>query len=452
MNDLMVFSWNLQKKGLGQFENVADTVNPIVRAIANLIASGDKGGKTPFIGFLLEITGAPAKVAQMCALLEGEYEKVTGEKVLADYLATGGQATTTESIIIISRAVHYVQSEFDMRTGFADLVSHYERLANTKHEEHLKRNKERDLRSRKGNPLAPKPQHFNPLDRKPEWFRNGVIAEVRYGTNTIRITSAHAPGPGTTEKVKGVIDVIVNKAAEAGTHILIGDFNKRGSYGEALFDDLSKTWTTGSSFKKTTKALGESRWDRILVDKARTFQIEAFDPIPVTRPGSIMLTDHALVSARIHEPAAPVADLFTGVKPPAPFSLSSDIVMNEMVPVSGSAPAVVSPLAAKSVAPVVSSSASGDAASLGPPLSNPVVSSEAALIKTPAPVESNALLSPKNPASAADLGAKNIVDRGSQVVANPLGKTSEELLDMAPPVVTDTIGTVVKIGLAALTG
>lgn len=303
-DDLTVFSWNLEKKSLGGLTSEADNVPRIVSSLIKTVGQDDPVADPPFIGFLLEIKGPDGSVAQMCKVIEKEYRRQSGGKeITVSSRSTNGAPGTIESIITLSRGVEVTSTKFDVQKGLKAFIEQDKASAARAFGEHNKM-VERRFRSRKDHPYKAKEQHYRKLNRDPEWFRNGVIAEVKQGGRTLRVASVHAPGPDVSDKVEEVVDSIVQSAVGNKVDILIGDLNRRGSLESKYYKDLSRTWTTGTTLGKNENAnqLGESRWDRILASQDRIFDIASPDPVAVTRGAELKrLTDHALVYARVSD-------------------------------------------------------------------------------------------------------------------------------------------------------
>jgi hypothetical protein len=346
----MIISWNVERKSLGAFEQVPDTVQRIVKGIADVVKTGDQAADTPFIAFLLEIKGIQQNVDLMSTQLAAEYQRQTGRTAVFEAHATGGAATTAESIIVMhSRGVAVSISGFDVQAKMGEFIVKNKSRAEERARDRFSRATGKGLRSADKDVTSAsrraKPERYNPYRRpykkepteqekqawyrdvkhEAEWFRNGVIATVTHGANEIKIASIHAPGPDLSNTVPGIVDTMIARAATEGVDVLIGDFNRHGTYAGAYYDDITEDWTTGTSFKKKSPGvLTESRWDRVLAKKGRMFNIVSEDPIPVTRPehlGLGSLTDHALVYARLSDLPVSVPNLFEGLKASEPFSL-----------------------------------------------------------------------------------------------------------------------------------
>lgn len=300
-DDLTVFSWNLQKKSYGGLTSTADTVKHVVDGITGVVDKGPQGADTPFVGFLLEIVGADGNVAKICRTIERQYRKATGKKISVTSQNTDGAAHTRESIIVMSRGTKVTQSRFNVQEGLARFIEEDKANAARRFGERQVEI-ERRFRPRGNHPYRSKPEHFRTINREPEWFRNGTIAEVTHAGRKLRIASVHAPGPDVSNKVEAVVDSIVNSAAGQNVDILIGDLNRRGAIPATHFDDLSGRWKSGTTFGKNEPGeLGTTRWDRVLARNTRRFGIDSPDPVAITRPADLgaPLTDHALVYARL---------------------------------------------------------------------------------------------------------------------------------------------------------
>lgn len=302
-DDLMVFSWNLEKKSHQGLTSNSDNVSRVVDNIADVVRTGEQGADTPFVGFLLEITGSRENVAKLCHAIREEYLKKTKQEISVTSRSTKGGVHTRESIILMSRGVDVAASKFDVQKGLTAFIEEDKAGARRAHEDRLLNN--RRFRDRSSHPYArPKEWHNRKVNREPKWFRNGTIAEVKQGERKLRIAAVHAPGPDLSNKVDEVVDSIVNSAQGNNVDILIGDLNRRGALPSTHFDDISKSWTSGTTFgKKEPEKLGTSRWDRVLASRGREFAIESPQPVAVTRPVDLgkRLTDHALVYARISD-------------------------------------------------------------------------------------------------------------------------------------------------------
>lgn len=308
-DDLMVFSWNLENKSDSALTSDTDTLPRIVSGVIDTISKGDGGLETPFVGFLLEIKGGKGGVRRMCKRIEQEYHRQTSRTIKVTSSQTDGAPSTAESIIVVSQGVKVEPTRFDVQEGLKaftelDRTRSFGKLS--EHESAMKRFNLRNNRDKHTLGASPKAWHYRKIDREPEWYRNGVIADVRHGEKTIRVASIHAPGPDFS-RIDGVTDSIIQSAVGHNVDVLIGDLNRRGSLQSDRFNDLSQAWTTGTTFARDTPgALGESRWDRVLAKPNPTFSIESPNPVAIFRDpglGLKRLTDHALVYARIRNPA-----------------------------------------------------------------------------------------------------------------------------------------------------
>ncbi|WGM37711.1 hypothetical protein [Caulobacter sp. NIBR1757] len=300
-DDLTVFSWNLRKKSYGGMTSTADTVKRVVDGISGVVDKGPQGADTPFVGFLLEIVGVDDNVARICRTIKRQYHKATGKRISVTSQNTDGSAHTQESIIVMSRGTKVTSSKFNVQEGLARFIEDDKANAARRFGERQVELAKR-FRPRKDHPYQSKEEHFRTLNREPEWFRNGTIAEVKHAGRKLRIASVHAPGPDVSDKVEQVVDTIVNSAAGQEVDILIGDLNRRGAMPATHFEDLSRDWTSGTTFgKNDPEQLGTTRWDRVLARNDRRFDIASPDPVAITRPANLgaPLTDHALVFARV---------------------------------------------------------------------------------------------------------------------------------------------------------
>lgn len=393
MNELIVFSWNVLKKSLKHFQATPDTVTRLIAGILSALEANGADIGTPFVGFLLEITGSDRSVRGMCKILKAEYRSQTGQDADFEAHSSGGVGATRESIITISRGVRMVSEEFDARGELSKFVASDKQNAENALTNHNNMIANRGLRVRKKQRSKAKSDIFRSARHEPDWYRNGVMVNVRYGNDSIRIAAIHAPGPNLSSKVAEVVDAIVTKASDQNVDILIGDLNRHGVFGTAFFDDLSGKWSSGTSFKKSaTPTLGESRWDRILVNKTRAFEIDSADPIPVARPAELnlgMLTDHAIVHARVYAKAVTIPVAQAAGTIPNSLLGSSDIVMTESPLVQSVTPSLTSPLAAT------------DASSLASPLlSSSTPAPVSSLLSPPPSIEPNPLMTPSNPTTS----------------------------------------------------
>jgi hypothetical protein len=324
MNDLMILSWNLEKKSLGAFEDTygPDTLERIVKGVVDAVKLGDKAGDTPFVGFLHEIKGAAHYVWQMCRRLAAEYHKQTGKVARFQAFDVGGKAATAEWQIVMHGGVDDVRvSRLDVQESMEELVAsdlHQAKIRAAEHDERVKmlRNRQARRYSPYGNSfITPssgkteadferqKQDRYRDFRHEANWVRGGLIAEITHGAEKIKVASIHAPGPKYSDDKKlDIVARIVKTAANDNADILTGDFNKRGTISDIYYDDLTTAWTTGTSLlKKTPDVLSQSRWDRVFAKKGRTFNTEVLDPIKITRSADLgpRLTDHALIGARV---------------------------------------------------------------------------------------------------------------------------------------------------------
>ena len=332
-DDLTVFSWNLEKKSYGGMTGNADTMTRVVASISDEVKKGSRGEDSPFVGFLLEVKDTQGKIDALCRDIKRKYLLTTGKKISVTGHKTGGSAHTEEAIIVMSRGVGIATSKFDIQRGMRDFIEEDKANAQRSFDKKIAETK-RPLRDYSRNTYGrPSVEQHRKLDREPEWFRNGVIAEINHGDQRYRVAGVHAPGPAVSDKVTEVVDTIVNSAQGNRVDILIGDLNRRGDLPATHYEDLSKGWTSGTTFGKKEKAeiLGTARWDRILAPNQRRFDIDSLQPIAVTRPADLgnRLTDHAMIAARIKPrspPKAPTssAEPFTFTTP-APNIAGADL-------------------------------------------------------------------------------------------------------------------------------
>ncbi len=319
-DDLTVFSWNLEKKSFKGLTSNRGNVPLVVKSITDVVNAGPRGADAPFVGFLLEITGAETNVRKLCDTIERECNKKPGERISVTSQTTGGSAHTRESIIVMSRGARVAASTFEVQEGITPFIDRDKETAARKFGA-AKLQNDRRFRARGNHPYAAKEEHHRKVNREPEWFRNGTLAEVEYGGRKLRIASVHAPGPDLSDKVDEVVNSIVNSAARQDVDILIGDLNRRGSMPATHFEDMSRDWTTGTTLgRKERDKLGKHRWDRVLAKRERPFDIESPQPVAVIRPVDLgkRLTDHAMVFAKVKPRATPTRPDETD-----PFSLQT---------------------------------------------------------------------------------------------------------------------------------
>ena len=332
-DDLTVFSWNLEKKSHAGMTLNPDTVSRVVSSIADVVNKGSRGDDSSFVGFLLEIKDTQPRIDALCKDIKRKYLLTTGKKISVTGHKTGGTPSTEEAIIVMSRGVEINTSKFDIQRGMRDFIEQDKANAQRSFDKKIAETR-RPLRDYSKNLYGrPSPDQHRKLDKEPEWFRNGVIAKVRHGDQELRLAGVHAPGPAVSDKVTEVVDTIVNSAQGNQVDILIGDLNRRGDLPATHYEDLSKGWTSGTTFGKKEKAeiLGNARWDRVLAPNQRRFDIDSLQPIAVTRPADLgnRLTDHAMIAARIKPrtlPKAPTssAEPFT-FNTPAPNIAGADL-------------------------------------------------------------------------------------------------------------------------------
>lgn len=451
--DVLVFSWNVEKKSVGQLEADPDLAPRLSQVIARTVARGPDGADTNFIGFLLEIKGTRARIAEMCTKLSSEFDRTTGTTgTLFRFRDTGGAPSTREAIIVVSRGVEAVVRDFDAREKFADFVEEDKRQANEKAEK-KKNHLSRAARSK--SKFAPNADRLRKVNRPPEWYRNGVMADFMVAGREYRAGSIHAPGPDITSRAIEVVDCIIDKAQEDGINLLIGDFNRDGVFGRQYYRDLTKNLGSGTTYKKSALGtLGKRKRDRAfhfepLVGpanaegkSAKPFATEmSADLVSIFTPGDTeMISDHAVIYSIVGP-----ASLASKKVKVTPSTAMSDTLAVATTAVSTDPDPATSPLSVASDSIVVSpllGSAAGKAAenplggavgSDGSPLLNASRAPSEAPLGGISIVESPLSISPPAPVSP-------LLEPQAPRSPNPLGSPidrSELLLNQLPSVPTE---------------
>jgi hypothetical protein len=303
-DELVLLSWNIEKKSLATFLNEADTADLIAQGLTNAIGrAGCSATDPPFVAFLQELKGPKADLEQVGRMLQQSFTKLGSAPVEFEVVPLGGGTYTDESIITLSRGVDIRSSELDIRSQLDAYIEADQRQALAAQQDYDAR---RAGKNRGKNKYESRTvDSFRRNTKDVEWFRNGVSSEIRIGGKSLRVASAHAPGPDFVKDFPESVDATVNAAKNANTDVLLGDFNRHGDYAEDSFIDLHKmtrepTTLSRSGLKRGRLESGSSRLDRVF--ESRDYQFWAFEPQPPylfgRDPLSPRLADHQIMSLR----------------------------------------------------------------------------------------------------------------------------------------------------------
>lgn len=303
-DELVLLSWNIEKKSLATFKGEADTADLIAQGLTEAIGrAGCSVPEPPFVAYLQELKGPKADLEEVGRMLQQSFTKLGSAPVEFEVVPLGGGTYTDESIITLSRGVEIHSSELDIRSHLDAYIEADQRQAIAAQQDYQVR---RAGRNRGKSKYESRPvDSFRRNTKDVEWFRNGVSSEIRLGGKRLRAASAHAPGPDFVKDFPESVDATVNAAKEANSDVLLGDFNRHGDYAEDSFIDLhdltrEPTTLSRSGLKRGRLESGSSRLDRSFV--SRDYQFWKYEPRPPylfgRDPLSPRLADHQIMSIR----------------------------------------------------------------------------------------------------------------------------------------------------------
>jgi hypothetical protein len=323
MREFIALSWNLERVNLDKTKDIASEVAGTVSGSVSHYSDIFKA--KPFIGFLHEIKGGETdqgRIQDMCNNFGQEFERhynLKGTKF--DYSYCGGSGATREWTIIFYKGLEVTSNSLDVRGAMEPYIESDKVQANNKLDifKQSKQNRSQrpgkftdqskqnsifefpDFSSQKT--LINKPENYRQGRYESDWYRNGVLCEIKDGEGDapVRIASLHAPGPGLTNKYPAVIDAIKDAATSGGADIVIGDLNTTAKLADNDYADLTDDWApnVGSTLgKKTAEKLGTHRWDRILMARDSGLEGMSQGPVLAKKLDNAMrerVSDHAMV-------------------------------------------------------------------------------------------------------------------------------------------------------------
>lgn len=312
-DDLVLICWNVQKKSLSSFTDGSDTLELITRSIAKTVAkAGAKGADTPFVSYLLEMTGSRDNLEEACKEIKKAYKAATGEisetgdaipGLDIDVTVTdlGGSSATRESIITMSRGVEVENTTLDIQSAVEPYIQRDVDQAYIRQGERLEERPPLARAVKKGDSYPV--EHFRANVKGKEWFRNGVTSDIKFEGTSLRVSTAHSAGPNFVEQFPQSVDATMEAASDVNSDLLMGDFNRDGNYaGENHFDTL-RPHGKGTTFSKSaTKeegepVLGTRMRDRVFQPKEYSFwEFTTHEPKIYGRSAlEPPLTDHAMI-------------------------------------------------------------------------------------------------------------------------------------------------------------